>query len=163
MAVELSTLTGHTEAVRSIALCGDGRRGFSMSVDAVKFWDLPTGQESRSFVLNVRSKDTTDSDWNFINFAVAADCRHGISGDSEGTIKVWDLSNGAELSAFAAHKSDVRSISINADGRYAISGGCFSYDEDKACDAGSLKLWDLATGKLLHEFQRQCTEVVGSV
>ena len=57
-----------------------------------------------------------------------------------------------ELGAFAAHKSEVRSISISADGRYAISGGCSSYDEDKTCDAGSLKLWDLATGKLLHEF-----------
>ena len=155
--VELSTLTGHTEAVPSIALCGDGRRGVSMSVDAVKFWDLPTGQEVRSFVLNVRPKDATDSDWNrwkkfYIHFSVAADCRRGVSGDSDGTIKVWDLANGAEVGAFAAHKSNVRSISISADGRYAISGGCFSYDEDKTCDAGSLKLWELATGKLLHEF-----------
>ena len=61
--VELRTSTGHTEAVSSIALCGDGRRAVSMSVDAVKFWDLPTGQEVRSFELNVRPKDTTDSDW----------------------------------------------------------------------------------------------------
>jgi WD40 repeat protein len=155
--VELSTLTGHTEAVHSIAFCGDGRRGISVSVDAVKFWDLSTGQEVRSFVLNVRPKDTTDSDWHrwkkfSIHFSLAADCRHGVSGDSDGTLKVWDLSNGTELRAFAAHKHDVRSISLTADGRYAISGGCASYDEDKACDAGSLRLWDLATGKLLHEF-----------
>jgi WD40 repeat protein len=154
--VALRTLTGHTEPISSIAFCGDGRRGVSTGVDAVKFWDLPTGQEVRSFVLDVRAKDTTDSDWNrkkfYIRFSVAADCRRGVSGDSDGTIKVWDLSNGTEISAFAAHKQDVRSISISADGRYAISGGCFSYDEDKACDAGSLKLWDLATGKLVHEF-----------
>ena len=152
--VELRTLTGHTEAVHSIALCGDGRRGVSMSVDAVKFWDLPTGQEVRSFVLNMRPKGTTDSDWHrkqfSIRFSIAADCRHGVSGDRDG--KVWDLSNGAELGSFAAHKSDVRSISISADGRYAISGGCFSYDEDKICEAGSLKLWEVTTGKQLHEF-----------
>jgi WD40 repeat protein len=155
--VALSTLTGHTEPVLSIAFCGDGRRGVSMSVDAVKFWDLPTSQEVRSFVLNVRPKDTTDSDWNrwkkfYIHFSVTADCRRGVSGDSDGTIKVWDLSNGAELGAFTAHKHDVRSISISADGRYAISGGCFSYDEDKLCEAGSLKLWEVTTGKQLHEF-----------
>jgi hypothetical protein len=154
--VELKTLTGHTELVSSIALCGDGRRGVSVSADAVKFWDLPTGQEVRSFVLNIRPKGTTDSDWHrrqfSIRFSIAADCRHGVSSDGDGTIKVWDFSNGAELVSFAAHKSEVRSISISADGRYAISGGCFSYEEDKSCEAGSLKLWDLTTGKQLHEF-----------
>ena len=152
--VELSSITGHTKAVRSIAFCGDGRRGISVSLDAVTFWDLPTGQEVRSFELDFRPKGTTDSEWEskkfFVDFSVAADCRHGVSGDSDGTIKVWDLSNGTEISAFAAHKHNVRSISISADGRYALSGGCFLYDE--VCEAGSLKLWDLATGKLLHEF-----------
>ena len=135
----------------------DGRYGVSGGPGDLKFWDLPTGQEVRSFELNVRPKGTTDSDWQewkkfSIRFSVAADCRHGVSGDSDGTIKVWDLSNGAELGSFAAHKSDVRSISISADGRYAISGGCFSYDEDKICEAGSLKLWEVTAGKQLHEF-----------
>ncbi len=162
--VELRTLTGHTESVSSIALCGDDRRAVSMSVDAVKLWDLPTGQEVRSFELNVRPKGTTDSDWQerkkfSIRFSVAADCRHAVSGDNDGTLRIWDLSNGAELGAFSAHKHDVRSISISADGRYAISGGCLSYDEDKLCDAGSLKLWELATGKLLHEFLGHTTYV----
>ena len=155
--VELRTLTGHAEAIRSIAFCRDGRRGISASVDAVKVWELSTGQETHSFALNVRPKGTEDSEWHrwkkfFIQFSVSADCRYEVSGDTEGTLKVWDLSNGAEIRSFAAHKSEVSSLSLSSDGHYAISGGCASYDEEKTCEAGSLKLWDLTTGKQLHEF-----------
>ena len=166
--VNLKTLTAHTEAISSIAICGDGRRGISLSGDTVKFWDLPTGREVRSFVLNVRPKGSTDSDWRkwqrfSVHFSFTSDCRYGVSGDTEGIIKVWDLSNGAELRAFAAHKADVRAISLSADGRYAVSGGCASYDEDKTCEAGSLKLWELATGKQLHEFLGQAGYVQTAV
>ena len=69
------------------------------------------------------------------------------------------MSSGKRVSLFSGHKGDVGSVAISPDGKYALSSGYFlerpgdlpknSMDRYKR----SLKLWDVATGKLVRNLE----------
>ena len=74
-------------------------------------------------------------------------------------IEVWEVSSGKRISSFSGHKGNVDSVAISPDGKYALSAGYFleqprdlpknSMDRYKR----SLKLWDVATGKLVRNLE----------
>ena len=81
--------------------------------------------------------------------AVSADGRRAVSGGDDGTVRVWDLATGKQIASasqrlwhwFARlHRRSVRSLSVSADGRCAVSGG----------DDGTVRVWDLDSGAPLH-------------
>jgi WD40 repeat protein len=78
--------------------------------------------------------------------AVSADGRRAVSGDSGGTVRVWDLATGKHVAPasqrlrrlFARSPTPgILTLSISADGRRAVSGD----------GGGTVRVWDLATGK----------------
>jgi len=71
--------------------------------------------------------------------AVSADSRHAVSGDSSGTVRVWDLDSGAALHTLTGHQG-VNAVAVSGDGRRAVSGG----------DDGKIQVWDLDSGAALH-------------
>ncbi|MGA7325338.1 MAG: hypothetical protein WBX25_12830 [Rhodomicrobium sp.] len=149
---EVRTLAGDRSPILAIAFTDDGRGSISASMDTVKLWDLSSGHEIRSFALNSSPKGALNSELSAHSVAVAPHPGYVVSGHDDGTLKLWDLSTGREIRSFVAHKSVVTSVAVSSDGHYATSGGCASFDEDKDCEAGSLKVWELTTGKQLHEF-----------
>ncbi|MEG5200971.1 hypothetical protein QUB69_03605, partial [Microcoleus sp. AT13-A6] len=67
--------------------------------------------------------------------AVTADGKLVISGSSDNTLKVWDLTTLKELFTLNGHSQWVNAVAVTADGKRAISG---SWDK-------TLKVWDLTT------------------
>jgi WD40 repeat protein len=67
---------------------------------------------------------------------VTPDGRYAVSGSSDKTLKVWELSTGREVRSLAGHSYGVNAVAVTPDGRYAVSGS-----SDK-----TLKVWDLETG-----------------
>jgi hypothetical protein len=74
-----------------------------------------------------------------------------LSSSDDGTLKLWNLSTGEALRTLQGHTKAVRSVAINpapleidgttySPGQIALSGS----------DDGTLKLWDLSTGQVLH-------------
>jgi len=60
-----------------------------------------------------------------------------VSGETDGSIRLWDANNGDELLTMLGHKSTVRSVSFSPDDTLIVSVG-----HDR-----TLKLWNAATGK----------------
>jgi WD40 repeat protein len=53
--------------------------------------------------------------------------------------------------SFAGHTGTVTSVALSPDGRFALSGGCDDEHWD-GCKKGSVKLWDIASGREVRSF-----------
>jgi len=128
----IKTLTGHTDAVDSLAATADGRYIVSASWDkTVRIWDFTTGSE----VKTIRGhKDGVET------LAVSPDGKLIASGAwHEGTLRVWDALTGSEVMALGDRKGDVECVTFSPDGKRIISGDVLGY----------LKCWDSTGGKEL--------------
>ncbi len=107
-------LWGARDAVRSLAVSGDGR--WVAGGDAggeITLWDLPLGQMARTF--RAHSGPVTQ-----ILFAPKGTCFLSASLDS--TIRVWDTSSG-DLLAQVETPSPINALTMTGDGTQVASGG----------------------------------------
>jgi WD40 repeat protein/serine/threonine protein kinase len=134
--LELTTLTGHTEEIRSVAFSADGRWLATAGDDStVKVWDVPTNQERhtlRGHTARVRS------------VAFSPDGRRLASAGDDKTIHIWDMATGGTLQTLSGHTRSVVSVAFSSDGRLA-SG---SSDQ-------TIKYWDITTGRLIRSWSTQ--------
>jgi WD40 repeat protein/uncharacterized caspase-like protein len=72
-----------------------------------------------------------------------------LSGSSDHTVKLWDVTTGAVLRTFEGHSDEVTSVALSPDGARVLSGGTSrgSHLDD------TVKLWDATTGVLLRTFE----------
>jgi hypothetical protein len=124
----LHKLTGHSAAVRAVAVTADGTRAVSGSDDTtLKVWAIARGEAIATLVGHTAAVRTV---------AVTPDDKYAISGSDDATLKVWDLESGQERATLVGHAAAVRTVAITPDGKRAISG---SSDQ-------TLKVWDLEHG-----------------
>jgi WD40 repeat protein len=150
----LHTFAGHTAEVAAVAVTPDGHRALSASHDgSLRLWDLGTGQLLRAWVghgswetaepigLSNRGRRSRvyTTDW-VTAVAMSPDGRSAVSGSSDCTIRLWDLSTGELLRSFFGHGAEVIAVAVTPDGRKVVSSSC-----DR-----TLRLWDLTNGQLLH-------------
>jgi eukaryotic-like serine/threonine-protein kinase len=127
---------GHTEAVNSVTISGDGRRAASSSRDGtVRLWDVDTDKEVRRF-------DSGPA----VSVAFFPDGRRVIAGvlnlHNFGGAVLWDADSSNEIRRFPMGRSWPRSMDLSADGRRAIMTGMWS----------TFVLWDVETGKPIRSF-----------
>jgi WD40 repeat protein len=136
----LSTLTGHTDAVRTLAFSSDGHTLASGSADrTVKIWDLQTQKP-------ILQKDDTGE-----IFSVAFNSNSQIlaSSGEDRTIKLWNLQSGALMSQLNKHDWQVASVAFSQDSQTLVSG---SQD-------GAIELWDLRTQKFNRTLSKDANRV----
>ena len=139
---ELRTLTSQGP----VAVSADGQRAVSGDDDGtVRVWNLATGQALHTFGSTDMWNQLTYRDTVFFGVvdgprpvAVSADGQRAVSGSTDGTVRVWDLTAGQELHS-CGHRRWVTAVAISADGQRAVSGG-----------EQTVRVWDLATGEELH-------------
>jgi len=156
---ELYRLDGPIKPVNSVAFSPDAQYVLAGVNDGTLWlWDIANNRQ----VNRINCHDPT---WQFFAyhgpdmvpnvsaFAVfSPDGRYIISGLTDGTVRLWDIT-GDEIRRFEEYAlGGVNSVAFSPDGRYALSG---SWDK-------TLRLWDAATGREVRRFEGH-TERVRSV
>ncbi len=85
--------------------------------------------------LAIRSRAETETR-SVCSVALSGDGRYVISGNRDGTVKVWESATALEAKTLSGHRAAVGSVAISADGRRIVSG---SHDQ-------TVKVWDAHSG-----------------
>jgi WD40 repeat protein len=124
-------------SVISIAFAPDGKTALSGSPDnTFILWDLASGREIKKLV---------GYSGYVGSIAFAPDGKTALSGGT--ALGLWDLANSykfsLEIRRFEGHSRPVTSIAVAPDGKTALSGSA----------DGTLRLWDLASGRKIKTFE----------
>ena len=123
-----NTLTGHTNAVESVAFSHDSSMLASGSRDGtVVLWNVTTRQNT----------DTFDGHTDVVSaVAFAPDGTLLASGSSvDGTVKLWNVQMGTNIAILEEHTDVVSAVAFTSDGILLASGSV----------NGAILLWDVAT------------------
>jgi WD40 repeat protein len=135
---EIRALKGHTDVVNRVAFSPDGRRAISEDADAMRLWDLDSGEELRRF--NVIA----------VGVAFSADGRRALSGGrKDALVRLWDVKTGAELKQLRGHTGLVTGVVFLPGDHQALS--C-SHDQ-------TLRLWDLDSAQEVRCFSGHTAQV----
>jgi len=134
------TLKAHSGWVTGVAFSADGQRLASGSSDqTVKFWDVPTGQETSTIATKIKEVQA---------LAFSRDGHWLAAENSINTVTLWDAATGREVRTFRSNKplgvlgsSWVYSIAFSPDGRLLASG----------VDDKTIRLWDVETGRSVRD------------
>ncbi len=131
---EADRLTGHTNAVRCIAVSRDGRQAVTGGDDrTLRLWNLHSGREIQRWVGH-RGEITS--------VALSDDGQHVVSGGRDQTLRLWDVRGGREVRLFAAPRGLVFGVAFAPGGRTVASG---HFDT-------TVRLWEVETGRELRRF-----------
>jgi len=152
----LIRLDGHRVQVFGVAFSPNGKLLASASADAsVRLWEVPTGKplgllwparligrkRVRRQTDSTQSVGHTDMVWHAV---WAPDAKRLASCSSDGTIKIWTLSDRKLLHTLVGHVGIVVALAWSPDGRLIASVSRPLVGEG----SGELKLWDADTGQL---------------
>jgi WD40 repeat protein/uncharacterized caspase-like protein len=124
---EVYIQSGHSSAVKAVAISADGRTGASVDDSQIKLWDMASRVELRT--ISGSSFYT-----NAVAFSPVAPILATAGGDD--MIHLWDLASGKEVRTLAGHSDKINSVLFSPDGRSVISGS-----DDK-----TVRFWSVETG-----------------
>jgi WD40 repeat protein len=131
LGLNIGRLTGHTNAVTSVAFGGPAPTLVSGSLDGtVRIWDFATRSE-----LGAPLRGGTGA----VNaVAVSRDGELIASAGDDGTIRLWSAARHAQVGApLRGHVRQVESVAFSPDGTTLVSGGVDS----------TVRLWSVASGR----------------
>lgn len=128
---------GHKKAVISAAITSDGQHIVSGAFDeTLKIWSLELGEEISSLQLGHYPQ----------SIAFSPDGRYALTGETHGGLKAWDMKKGVFRFTLNGSEKGVLSIAVSPDNAKVVAGL-----------NGTMKMWDLHTGKELLTFRRNPT------
>lgn len=146
-------LDGHQDGIMAAQFSGDSRKVVTASRDrTIKTWDVKSGNELLQFREGhafLASDAISFGDGSFL--ATAA-------GDE--TVRLWDTEHGAEIRKLDETGRSA-AISVSRDGKWVLTGGPVAKEkwpsgstnqkENKRKSYWSARLWNTATGELIHQ------------
>lgn len=120
----------------SLAVSADGLRAVTGRERSMQVWEPATARRVR----RIGSAATS-----VVAVAVSADGRQALAGESDGTLKLWDLRSGDCLQTLAGpgRLEPISSVALSGDARLALS--------QRRNDTGA-RLWELGSGRCLRSF-----------
>jgi WD40 repeat protein len=103
------------------------------TLGSIALWNLPAGEE----------RDTLSGGFTCVAFT--PDGKTMLAG-GEGIV-LWDLATGQELATLKAHRGNVLSLALTADGKTLASAATY-YDAKAKNDLGEVKLWDMESQRV---------------
>ena len=139
---ELRVFPGHSFPISSVAFSPDGLKVISGANDLyetieMKLWDLKSGNELVSFKRHTGSIEA---------LAFAPDGTKIVLGSRDGTMRVWDSSNGNLLKSFNIGNS-VNDIAFLSDGNRILIA------------SEKITLWDIENGRVLYTFDAHSDDI----
>lgn len=89
-----------------------GREG-----EEVIIWNVEDGELFKILKTNIRDVDNTVDSLSF-----SPDSKYIVTGNSDKTVKLWNVNEGTVIRTLEGHRNSVNSISFSADGRFIASG-----------------------------------------
>jgi WD40 repeat protein len=140
---EVLRLSGHTDAVRSVAVASDGRLVLSGGDDRVlRLWDLTSGREAGRLAGHRAAVS---------GVALPPDGRLALSGGRDQTLRLWDIPRAREVYSFQVPRGAVLAVAFGRQGHVALSA---HFDT-------TVRLWDLDAGRELRRFSGHRQMVCG--
>jgi predicted NACHT family NTPase len=136
------TLSGHDDAISSLAFSNDGKTLISGSADkTARIWNTASGKLENTLIGHDRPVTS-------VAFSPAGGIMLSTSNDQ--TLKFWDATTGKEQLTCTKPKNAIKCGAFCPDGGSALSGG-----SDQL-----ITLWDTTTGKELRTFAGQGATIV---
>ncbi|MCH7909997.1 MAG: hypothetical protein IIB38_10315, partial [Candidatus Hydrogenedentes bacterium] len=128
------TFEGNTEIVSAVEISRDGNLALSGGADCTaRIWDISTGE--RRAVLEGLAHRVR---------AVALSADKSVALCSTGTaLFVWDLKTSTITKRFKGHRTEISSVCLAEDSRYALT----------ATRKGTVKIWDIQSGQCIRSLQ----------
>ena len=131
--------------VSGVALRKDGFTLMTAdTLGRVRFWDIRTGAMVGEY---------TAHDCSITMMALSPDEVNLLTGDEEGVLKLWSIEPWEMKASWKGHENPVRGLAFTPNGRGLISGSSTFPSSPISASEGSLKLWDLSDGRLVHSFE----------
>ncbi|NJR61310.1 MAG: hypothetical protein HC769_22240 [Cyanobacteria bacterium CRU_2_1] len=130
----VETLTGHPDAVWSIALSPDGNRLADASGSDVEVWDLRT---------NDRIQTLQGHTGTVFSVAISPDGRTLVTGGADNLVNVWDLRTGKLVYTLKGHTMAIWSVAISPDGRFLATSSADN----------TIKMWNLQNGRFIRTLE----------
>lgn len=126
------SLSGHSNAIKALALSPDGTSLASVSYDGtIKIWDLHKKELVKTLIKHTKGVYAV---------AFSQDGTLLASGGGDNSAKLWSLSNYQVICNLTAHLSSVLCLSFSPDGKVLATGSM-----DKM-----IRLWNVETGELIN-------------
>lgn len=149
------TLSGHAFGVTAVAFSPtDPTVLLTGSIDqTARLWDVTTGATLVTFAPVTQNNTVVSGHTNSITaVAFAPDGATLITGSDDQTVKLWQVSGGAETRTFTGSAARIASVAFSNDGLSVAAG---STD-------GTVRIWTVADGALTRTFS-PCQSAVRSV
>ena len=138
-------LPQHGGIARSVTFTPDGRHAIAAvnaetedDSSAIYLWDLERDVDTRRF---------QKSQLVVTSLAISPDGQRLLTTSYDGTIRLWDIGSGRQLSHLTDHKEWVWSVAFSPRGDFAVSAGGGNGSLAGAVGRDfALRLWDLSMG-----------------
>ncbi len=146
------TYRGHSNVVNAVAWSPDGQRIASGSNDTtVQVWDAADGSHVYTYRGHSNYRGGPSNTWlGFVNaVAWSPDGTRIASGSDDGTVQVWNATDGGHVFTYHGHSSGVAAVAWSPDGTRIASGG----------GDHTVQVWDAADGGNVYTYRGHSAQV----